>query len=225
VATGLCRAELRGHGGVVHALAFRSDGKVLASGGADGQVFIRYVTGLDEAASGRPAEAELTSLWQCLAGEDSAAAYRAVWRLRAAPEQATALLRQRLAPPPSVPAERIERWLRELDADEYKVREKATRELARAGSQAEAALRRALDDPSAEVRRRAEQLLHELSPGGSPEEVRRLRAVEVLEGIGTPGARELLAGLARGAPGSRSGIAAQDALDRLARTAAHHQFP
>jgi WD40 repeat protein len=217
VATGQCRLILFGHATQVHALAFRPDGRALAGAGVDGSVLIRDLVGLGPGDGGPLPEAELPALWQCLAGEDGATAYKAIWRLRAAPDQATALLRQRLRRPQTIPAERIERWVRDLDSDSYEVREKATRALAQAGDQAEAALRRALDSPSLEVRRRAEHLLQEIGAGGSPEEVRRLRAVEVLEGIGTPAARELLTSLARGAPGGRSARAAQDALDRLAR--------
>jgi WD40 repeat protein len=217
VATGQCRLLLFGHSTHTHALAFRPDGRALAGAGAEGAILIRDLTGLGPDGGGRLPESELPALWQCLAGEDGMAAYKAIWRLRAAPEPATALLRQRLRSPIAIPAERIGRWVRDLDSDIFKVRETATRELARAGDQAQEALRRALEHPSAEVRRRAEHLLQELRPDVSPEVVRRLRAVEVLEGIGTPQARELLTTLAREAPGTRSANAAQEALDRLAR--------
>jgi hypothetical protein len=85
------------------------------------------------------------------------------------------------------------------------------------GDQAEEALQRALSHPSPEVRRRAQRLLEGLGGGGSAEELRRLRAIEVLEFLGTPVAREVLAMLAEGAPGARATREACAALDHLRR--------
>ena len=72
--------------------------------------------------------------------------------------------------------------------------------------------------PSAEVKRRAEWLLAKLDEGTpSPEAVRDLRAVEVLEAIGTSDARRVLEGLAKGAPQARLTVETKRALDRLPR--------
>ncbi len=72
------------------------------------------------------------------------------------------------------------------------------RELLAAGADAADALRKALaNDPSTEARRRIESLLNRLDKGGDPEHLRALRAIEVLERIGTPQARDVLRQLAR----------------------------
>jgi hypothetical protein len=51
-----------------------------------------------------------------------------------------------------------------------------------------------------------------------PETLRGLRAVELLERLGTPAARQLLADLAKGVETSRVTVAARTGLDRLTRT-------
>jgi hypothetical protein len=112
---------------------------------------------------------------------------------------------------------RLEKLIAELDSDNFVEREKASRELAEAGAAAEEALRRALDkDPTTEVRLRVQELLDQISKGGrSPERMRSVRAVEVLERIGTPQARALLADLARQAGDTALGEEMRASLQRL----------
>jgi hypothetical protein len=62
-----------------------------------------------------------------------------------------------------VPAARIAGWIKDLDSDELKVRDNASRELDKQGQAVEGALRQALETSgSAEVRRRARALLARL---------------------------------------------------------------
>ena len=91
-------------------------------------------------------------------------------------------------PPPK--AGHVQQLIADLDSDDFATREKASQALAKLGSAATAALRRTLaDNPSAEVRRRVQELLKQLPPAGpSADLLRELRAVEVLERIGSPGA-------------------------------------
>jgi len=84
---------------------------------------------------------------------------------------------------------------------------------------AEAALRKALaGDPSLEVRQRVERLLDNLT-GQVPQagRLRELRAVELLELVGSPEARQLLQALAEGAPEARLTREARSAIRRLTR--------
>jgi hypothetical protein len=141
--------------------------------------------------------------------------------LIAAPEQATALLagKARLL---SAPHERIARLLADLDDDEFAIREKASAELAKLGEEVEPCLRRALrQQPGPEVRQRLEKLLAQMRTGsavnGRGEMLRGVRAVDVLETIGTAEARAVLEALARGTPISWLTEEAREALRRLSK--------
>jgi hypothetical protein len=69
--------------------------------------------------------------------------------------------------------------------------------------------------PSPEARRRLRRLLGRLKSRGVPAEVLRgLRGVEVLEWLGTPGARAVLAKLAKGRAGADLTLEARAALGR-----------
>jgi hypothetical protein len=92
-------------------------------------------------------------------------------------------------------------------------------ELEQLSETAEPALRKALtDDPPPEARRRIERLLDKLRQSRlrpPAERVRLVRAVEVLELIGSPAARQVLATLAGGAPEAQLTLEAKTALERL----------
>jgi hypothetical protein len=73
---------------------------------------------------------------------------------------------------------------------------------------------------SLEARKRIEELLEGVREAAvAPENLRNLRAVETLEHIGTPEAREVLKLLANGAAAARLTREAKAALERLARRA------
>jgi hypothetical protein len=157
--------------------------------------------------------------WADLAGADAARAYRAAWALVDRPGETVAFLRQRLRPVAPAKPQRLRRLIAELDSDSFEARKQATAELKELGPAAAAAVRQALAGrPSAEQRRRLEDLLHRMAaPTLSAEELQAVRAVAVLEHIGTPAARELLATLASGVADARRTREAKVALERLAR--------
>jgi hypothetical protein len=142
---------------------------------------------------------EAASFWQALADTNAVRANRALAGLAAAPAQALPLIKNRFrATRTRIDPKRLARLIADLDDDVFKVREKAMRELAEAGSDAADALRKALaNDPSVEAKGRIEGLLKRLDKGGSSEHLRHLRAIEVLERIGTPPAKDMLRELAR----------------------------
>jgi hypothetical protein len=168
----------------------------------------------------------LEGLWKTLAVEDPQPAYQAVWRLAAVPAQVVPFLQGRLRPSPGEDVGRIPQLIVDLDSDRYALRSKATEELAHLGLAAEPALRQVLAcKPSLEVRRRVEGLLERLEnrvPG--PEQLRHLRAVAVLEQIGTSQAQRVLERLTKGKVDDLVTESARLALARLTRRPCRQQL-
>src|SRR5262249_58814508 len=128
-------------------------------------------------------------------------------------------LNARFVPADGPTARTLAKLIANLDDDRFDVREAATQELRRLGSAAEPALRKALEGkPSAEARRRIGGLLEIRGEEKIPaEQLRALRAIAVLERIGSPAAKEVLEALAKGAPGAKLTQEAKASLERLAR--------
>jgi hypothetical protein len=154
--------------------------------------------------------------WADLALPDSADAYPAVLTLRDHPSEAVALLKSRTVIPRLVGEEWLNTRVARLDARAFRDREQASADLAAIGEQATPALRRALPGASAEARERITKIL-EADAGRSPDQLRATRACEVLEAIGTPGARALLTAWAKGAPDTTLTREAAASLRRLSR--------
>jgi hypothetical protein len=197
-------------------VAFAPDGRTLAAGLKDGGVQVWNL-----APAGEPVPptdlgaADFEKAWSALVSDDAAEAYRGLWQLRAMGVKAVPFLAERLRPTlADNPA--LARFLADLDAEQFAVRDAAFRELERRGADAEPALCLALQRaPSPAVREKVLQLL------GAPGIVRhadatgRERAVAALETIGTAEARALLAELAKGPPLVGQTQAARAALARL----------
>ncbi len=154
-----------------------------------------------DAAVAKEVPTDLGRLWDDLSA-DASTGLRAARLLTAAGDKGVALLKGKLSARQAPKADRMAKLIADLDAPRFRVREKAEADLRALGLPAEPYLRRALKaNPSAEAAKRIEAMLvaiaaHKLSPT----EVRELRAVQVLEWQGTPAARELLAGWAKGDP-------------------------
>jgi WD40 repeat protein len=217
------RKELRkltGHQGPVLAVAFSPDGRRLISGSRDITALIWDVSGvLPPEDPARLDAGELKDLGVTLAISDAAPALKAVRRLARAPEQALPYIREQLGKLPVGDPDRLAKLVADLDAEDFDKREAAGAELGRLGKLAEDALKRALaDKPSTELRLRAEAVLKRLEDYRvPPAELQALRAVEVLELIGTAEARKVIDSLARSTPSARVGEEAKAALDRLTR--------
>jgi WD40 repeat protein len=214
--TGKVRSFRGGPGGY-YAVSFSPDGQSLVAANGDDTALVWDLRGITRDIAGRAAlrPGQLRSLWADLNGANGLRAYRALLRLRRSPAQAVALLREHLRRPQEVGA-RIKRLMADLDSRGYRVRQQASRELERWGPRAEPALRRALaKGPSLEVRKRVRALLRKLE---NSLEVRRAHwVVKLLELLGTPEARRLLAELSRGPADARLTREAKAARERMAR--------
>jgi RNA polymerase sigma factor (sigma-70 family) len=206
--------RLEGHRGWVLSVAFAPDGQTLVSGGADTTALVwdvrRFTRRVAQPAK-RSAE-ELESSWSALE-RDAATAYRAMDTLLLSPAATLAFLGERLKPVADPEPRLIARLVEDLNSDRFDTREQATRELEQLGEGALPALQSVLArNPSPEVKRRLEMLRETVENRTS---MRQARAVEILEGLGSPEARRLLATLATGAGHARQTREAKAALARL----------
>jgi WD40 repeat protein len=211
--TGQRVLKLAGHPARVVSVAFGPDGRTLLTGADDSTGLVWDLRPGSEAGDD-PGPA---ALWDALGGSDAPAAYRAVWLLADRPDRSVPFLKGKLTPVQPMDPKRLRQLLDRLDSDQFAEREAASRELAVGAETVEPELRSELTrSPSAEKRRRLQALLDGLAPGVSAEDVRRARAVVVLQWAKTPDARRLLEELARGAPGAWLSREATAALERPA---------
>lgn len=158
----------------------------------------------------------LENTWAELGMHDAARAYQRMRELASTPKEALALLDKRLLTIGSVKAAVIQGFLQELDDDRFEVRDRAKQRLAELGELARTALSLALaQNPSAEARKQLQELLGALEGPPVGDRLRLLRAVEILETIGSPESRLVLKRLADGDPGHLLTRQAKAALDRL----------
>jgi WD40 repeat protein len=218
--TGQLLHTLAGHGGSIRTLAFSPDGKTLAAGNADTTILLWDSAGVRAFPAGalKPLTAsDLGKLWDQLADARAATAYPAADALAAVPEKAVGWLRGRLAPASAIDARRLAQLLKDLGHDRFGVREQAMRELEGLGEPAVVVLQKALAGPMPlEAKRRVEQVVMKIGRR-VPEELRALRAVDVLERIGSAEARQILRRVAGGAAQARLTQEAQASLRRLER--------
>jgi WD40 repeat protein len=217
-------ARFEGHESSISGLVFFPDGTKLASSSWDTTVLVWDLTTLKRREKPPTVELstrQLDSLWADLAGDDAPKAYRAISNLTAAKASAS-LLKDKLQQAGRAALKRQERipaLLADLDAESFKVRDKASRDLAELGDLAEPMLRQALAQKlSVESRRRVEGLLEKLN-GTAPhsDTLRMIRAIEALERMATPEARQVLETLTKGPGEPRLNEEAKASLARLAK--------
>lgn len=200
-----------GHAGDVRQIAFDICSRTLLSCGEDSQAYLWSLRPPME----RGANPSLDSLWIALA-EEPAKAYRTIWVMSETPE-ATAFLRRKLVPVKPVSNERLRQLFADLESDTFTVRDGAAKALAELGEVAAPAMRKALaDKPPLETRKRLETLIQRVEQKTlTLNELRIVRALDVLERQGTAEAWQVLRSLAQGMPEARVTREAKTALERL----------
>jgi hypothetical protein len=220
VRTGKVRRRLNGHDGWIGALTFMADGTLLSASHDTTVLLWKGIRPAPRDKEGPLSAAGVKQRWAALGGEDAERAYDAVRDLVRSPETALAWLEKALRPVRAMDPKQAAALLRDLASRKYPHREAASQALEDLAEGAAPAVRQALrGQPSLETRRRLGQVLEKLDPLKSPQRLRELRAVEVLEGIASPRARRLLEGLAQGMPEAGLTQEARASLRRLAARA------
>jgi hypothetical protein len=202
VRTGALAGPFTGHDGAITGLAFTVDDKALASSSGDCTILI-WGLSIKTVAKAAP-DGDSDADWQALRGEDAGKAFAAIRWLATRPEAALKLAREHVKPAGPIDPQWVAARLRDLDNPKFAERDRATRELEESGGRVAAALEQFLTaEPSAEARDRAERILAKVrgreATGGTAQS---LRALEILEWVGTAEARGLVEKLAKGADGA-----------------------
>jgi hypothetical protein len=157
--------------------------------------------------------------WPDLLSPDAAKAFDSMCLLAATPDKSVPFLKDNARPALTPNSAAIQRFIADLDSEEFEVRKKANDELTKLGEAAVPLIRTSLQgDVSPESRKRLEALLAK-EPWRVPtgETLRSLRAIEVLEMIGTAEAKSVLEELAKGTSGATVTQAAKESLQRMKR--------
>lgn len=199
-------------------LFFSPDGALLANGKADGSILLWSVPSITPSQTPLT-KADLDKAWEQLAVASAALAWPTIWRLVDRPVETLSYLQDKLRATEPISKEQLENWIGDLDAPSFQRREEAVRKLIELGQVGKAAVLDALKDPpTLERKRRLQTIVTSfdkiLPPRG--ERLRGLRAVSILQRIGTPDAQRLLERLAKGDDMQCPTREAKAALQRLA---------
>jgi hypothetical protein len=180
------------------------------------------IIGLASAAAPENEPAKLTArqleaVWADLIQLDDAGTKKAqdgVRALIAVPHLAVPFIRERVKPVPVPDQKRLGLLIVDLESSDFRTREAATRELEKLGPLAAPALEKKLTEKlGLETQRRVEAILQHIDRTVlTTEEMRGIRAVEVLQGIASDGASAVLKDLAKGADGAVVTLRARHAL-------------
>jgi RNA polymerase sigma factor (sigma-70 family) len=214
VTSGGERYLFTGHSGTIDSVAVSPDGSTLAASSSDAPIYLWDIYGRSDPQQ-PPTADELNQCWTDLAATDAAVAFRSIRRLIAAPDAALALLRDKLKTLSPTDAERVKQLIANLDSPKFADRQAAAKELDAVADRTADQLRATLTaTKSAEARQALQTILDHLD-AATPEVLRVLRSVEVLEQFGTKAARDQLKTLAGGAAGAILTKAAADAVKRM----------
>jgi WD40 repeat protein len=196
--SGVRRHRFRGHRSYQTAFAFSPDSAKLASGNRDATILVWDIFGLYGNPPAPPATPlEMTAAWAEMLDAERAAL--AMGRIMRSGDLGVRFLKEQVRPS-TIDPEQIKKWIGELDSAAFQRRENAARELDKHLRSASLLLKDALaDNPSLELRQRVKRLLEKLETlAFSAAQLRELRALEVLEHIGTKAADDVLRGIVAG---------------------------
>jgi len=216
IATGDPIVTFDRHDGFVTGLAWSRDGNRLASAATDGTVLVWDVP----AKAGGTPEAVVAGFdeaFRLLGSAEPVNAQRGMEFLYRSPGETPKQCGERIAVPAAAVPGQIAKLIKNLDNEEFSVRSAAVKELDAIGGEAGAQLRTEIEkSSSAEVRKLAGEVLTRIETNApKTDDLRALRAIEVLEGLASPEARAVLTKWAGGPVGHRLTTEANAALTRL----------
>jgi WD40 repeat protein len=217
LATGDTLAVFDRHEAGVAGLAFSPDSRLLVSTSLDGTSLVWRIPSTPQSRGAEPPLGGFDEAFKLLASSDPTHAQRAMEYLYRRPADAVKFCSEQITAPRETPAAKIAGLVADLGSEDFPVRQAAVKDLEAIGGEAMAALREAAEkSPSPEVRKLANEVIGRFENAApKSEDLRLLRIVEVLEGIGSPEARSLLSKWAGGPRGHRMTSEAAAALERL----------
>jgi hypothetical protein len=165
---------------------------------------------------------ELETIWNELTRNDDAGtktAWQGIVVMSKTPERAVPFVKERVKAVPPPDPKQIAQYLVDIESGVFRTRALAIKELERLAELALPAIDKKIADKSSslEARRQLEALTQKPKSVLSGEELRSLRAVEILEQVGTPEARAVLGDLSRGGEGAILTEQSRRALARLSQ--------
>jgi WD40 repeat protein len=224
--TGKARGHFAGHRGQTRCVSISADARFIASGGDDTTALVWDATRpRTRNAFVRPESTaiDVAAEFKNLADDEAERAYASIWALINAPKKTLSFLAEQSSLFAAADVRAIQRWIRDLDSDEFAERERASEELRWILDEAEAHLKKALQSkPSLEAECRIKLLFEDRRTGPVGKELQRYRVIEILEHIAAEGgapdrlaAVAVLKKLAAGAGEVRPTKEAKASLERL----------
>jgi WD40 repeat protein len=201
-----------------HCLAFAPDGRTLACSKGESTILLWDLTGRQNNARSQvkpPSAKEIDGLWADLAS-DAAKAEPAIWTLVFSPSQSLPVLKRGLKLSVA-PADDVAKLVADLDTKQFASRQKAIASLIEMSLAAESTVNKIM---AGGLPLEQQQRLKPFLERCRLETLRQLRAVDVLDQIGTEQAKELLAALAKSSPSPQVSQFATAALERYAKAVA-----
>jgi hypothetical protein len=205
------------HDGFVTGLVWSRDGTRLASSATDGTVLVWEVPEKSSPRVDDTAVAGYDEAFRLLGSPEPVNAQRGIEHLYKNAADTPKQCLNRIPIPALAAPGRIAKLIVELDDEDFQVRAAAVKELTAIGGETVPHLRKTVEKTtSAEVRKLALDLLTRIETGTpKPDDLRALRALEVLESLATPEAKAVLTKWATGPVGHRLTTEATAALTRL----------